>query len=280
MFDADTGPPRLEEDEILDETAGLSPSRVAEIKEEQEAKAHAQLLTLIGDLPAVDAKPPTNVLFICRLNPITTAEDLEIIFSRFGEILSCEIIRDRRTGASLQYAFIEFERDDDCETAYFKMDNTVIDDRRIHVDFSQSVAREWYQYKKSGLFDNSFLLQGLTHRRNPHGRQFHDYDCSSSFKDVQKECTSKPADTKVKIVEPQSEPQSESIQGEIASRQEPKNIERKSPDDGRGGEFEYLISDSEEESGGHSKSGKKSKVHKSHHEKKGEHFNIVKYLHL
>jgi hypothetical protein len=29
-----------------------------------------------------DAKPPSNMLFICKLNPVTSEEDLEIIFSR------------------------------------------------------------------------------------------------------------------------------------------------------------------------------------------------------
>ena len=45
------------------------------------------------------------------------------------------------TGDSLQYAFVEFEDRKACEDAYFKMDNVLIDDRRVHVDFSQSVAR-------------------------------------------------------------------------------------------------------------------------------------------
>lgn len=34
-----------------------------------------------------------------------------------------------------------FFQPEDCEQAYFKMDNVLIDDRRIHVDFSQSVAK-------------------------------------------------------------------------------------------------------------------------------------------
>ena len=55
--------------------------------------------------------------------------------------MSCEIIRDYKTGDSLQYAFIEFEDADMCEKAYKKMDNVLIDDRRIHVDFSQSVSK-------------------------------------------------------------------------------------------------------------------------------------------
>ena len=66
-------------------------------------------------------------------------DDLELIFSRFGKILSCEVIRDRKTGDSLQYAFIEFEKKESAEQAYFKMENVLIDDHRIHVDFSQSV---------------------------------------------------------------------------------------------------------------------------------------------
>lgn len=64
---------------------------------------------------------------------------MDLIFSRFGKILSCEVIRDKRTGESLQYAFIEFENQKDCEQAYFKMQGVLIDDHRIHVDFSQSV---------------------------------------------------------------------------------------------------------------------------------------------
>lgn len=70
----------------------------------------------------------------------TLDEDLHLIFSRFGTILSCEVIRDKRTGDSLQYAFIEFENQKDCEQAYFKMQGVLIDDHRIHVDFSQSVS--------------------------------------------------------------------------------------------------------------------------------------------
>jgi hypothetical protein len=35
-----------------------------------------------------------------------------------------------------------------CEEAYFKMNNVLIDDRRIKVDFSQSVHHLWKQFKK------------------------------------------------------------------------------------------------------------------------------------
>ena len=52
-----------------------------------------------------------------------------------------EVIKDMKSGDSLQYAFVEFDNQESAEEAYFKMDNALIDDRRIHVDFSQSVSK-------------------------------------------------------------------------------------------------------------------------------------------
>ncbi|KAF7694444.1 peptidyl-prolyl cis-trans isomerase-like 4 [Silurus meridionalis] len=132
---------RIGADESIDDAEGKNAEELDELIKEKEAKTQAILLEMVGDLPEADIKPPENVLFVCKLNPVTTDEDLEIIFSRFGQIQCCEIIRDWKTGESLCYAFIEFEKVEDCEKAYFKMDNVLIDDRRIHVDFSQSVSK-------------------------------------------------------------------------------------------------------------------------------------------
>lgn len=98
---------------------------------------------MLGDMPDADIDPPNNVLFVCKLNSVTQGDDLEIIFSRFGKVTSCEVIRDYKTGDSLQYAFIEFEKEDDCIMAYSKMDGVLVDERRIKVDFSNSVAKLW-----------------------------------------------------------------------------------------------------------------------------------------
>jgi peptidyl-prolyl cis-trans isomerase-like 4 len=69
--------------------------------------------------------------------------------------VSADIIRDFKTGDSLCYGFIEFENKEACEAAYFKMDNVLIDDRRVHVDFSQSVGKLWNRYKKIGTKDSA-----------------------------------------------------------------------------------------------------------------------------
>ncbi|XP_068617719.1 peptidyl-prolyl cis-trans isomerase sig-7 [Battus philenor] len=142
---------RIAPDEDIDETQGKSAAEIQEMVEEKEAKARATILEIVGDLPDADIAPPENVLFVCKLNPVTTDDDLEIIFSRFGKIVNCEVIRDKKTGDSLQYAFIEFADKQSCEDAYFKMDNVLIDDRRIHVDFSQSVSKMKWLGKGRGV---------------------------------------------------------------------------------------------------------------------------------
>ncbi|KAI4456460.1 peptidyl-prolyl cis-trans isomerase-like 4 [Holotrichia oblita] len=142
---------RIAPDEEIDESQGKSLEEVNEIVAFKEAKARATILEMIGDIPDAEMAPPENVLFVCKLNPVTTDDDLEIIFSRFGKINSCEVIRDKKTDESLQYAFVEFDDRKACEDAYFKMDNVLIDDRRIHVDFSQSVAKVKWHGKGRGV---------------------------------------------------------------------------------------------------------------------------------
>ena len=141
---------RLEDDFDAEAAQEMDEIELEKKTREQEARSRAVVLEMIGDLPDVDAKPPDESLFVCKLNPVTTDEDLEIIFSRFGKVTSCDVIRDRRTGDSLCYAFINFETKEMCEAAYFKMDNALIDDRRIHVDFSQSMHGLWKNFRKFG----------------------------------------------------------------------------------------------------------------------------------
>jgi peptidyl-prolyl cis-trans isomerase-like 4 len=130
---------RIADDEEIDVEA--DPAAMEKLRREREARQQALTLEMVGDLPFADVAPPENVLFVCKLNPVTDDEALNLIFGRFGLILSCEVIRDKRTGDSLQYAFIEYKEKGDAERAYFKMQNVLIDDHRIHVDFSQSVSR-------------------------------------------------------------------------------------------------------------------------------------------
>jgi peptidyl-prolyl cis-trans isomerase-like 4 len=142
---------RIAEDE--DPLATLPEEEAERLQRLRAAEASALTLEMVGDLPFANVRPPENVLFVCKLNPVTRDEDMELIFSRFGTIMSCQVIRDKKTGDSLQYAFIEFDKREDAEQvhcihfflaglsyiyyliqAYFKMQNVLVDDRRIWVD--------------------------------------------------------------------------------------------------------------------------------------------------
>lgn len=85
----------------------------------------------------------------------------------------------------MQYAFIEFEDRKACEDAYFKMDNVLIDDRRIHVDFSQSVSK--YKWKGKGrgvdVFDDkkSQQPQNSMPKSRPRAPWIRDPSASKSY---------------------------------------------------------------------------------------------------
>jgi peptidyl-prolyl cis-trans isomerase-like 4 len=157
---------RLEDDFKIDELYKNQETeeKVKEKLQDHEATNRAYVLTLLEDLPDADIKPPENVLFVCRLNPITQDDDLELIFSRFGPVKSCQIIRDWKTKKSLHYAFIEFETVEACEQAYFKMNGVIIDERRIKVDFSQSVAKLWQNFRRSQ--NSGYKVEDNTHELN------------------------------------------------------------------------------------------------------------------
>lgn len=55
-------------------------TRDAEVIEDEarkvEAEKRAEVLEMVGDLPTADAKPPPDMVFVCKLNPVTTEEVL------------------------------------------------------------------------------------------------------------------------------------------------------------------------------------------------------------
>lgn len=65
----------------------MTAEEIIEMQRNKEAKARATILEIVGDIPDADIAPPENVLFVCKLNPVTNDDDLEIIFSRFGKIV-------------------------------------------------------------------------------------------------------------------------------------------------------------------------------------------------
>lgn len=148
-------------------------------QDEREANSRAQVLEMVGDIRDAELKPPENVLFVCKLNAVTDAEGLQIIFSRFGDC-HVDVITDKQNGESLCYGFIEFENKNQCEKAYFKMNNSLIDDRFIRVDFSQSVSKLWNDmhrykniYRQQQLTTNKQFLSSTRPMQFPSNEGYH-----------------------------------------------------------------------------------------------------------
>eukprot|EP01051_Picozoa_sp_SAG22_P018789 SAG22_NODE_3269_length_1819_cov_1.131395_2_plen_238_part_01 len=75
-------------------------------------------------------------------------DEMRGFFGQFGDITKLRLARNKKSGNSRGFAFIEFEDAKASEEAYFKMENVLIDERRIHVDFSQSVGKLWNQFNR------------------------------------------------------------------------------------------------------------------------------------
>ena len=60
---------RIADDEELDDNA--DEEALEKLRREREARAQALTLEMVGDLPFAEVKPPENVLFVCKLNPVT-----------------------------------------------------------------------------------------------------------------------------------------------------------------------------------------------------------------
>jgi peptidyl-prolyl cis-trans isomerase-like 4 len=187
---------RISADDINDENATDGDLKKMRLQEEErlkrDDKSRAVVLEMLGDLPSANITAPENVLFVCKLNPVTEDDDLELIFSRFDEKVSADIVRDQKTGASLQYAFVEFTSKDQAAEAYFKMNNALVDDRRIKVDFSQSVSKVWDRFNQRNRkqsssnhlmpkdpFREQQQQQQISHRKNPRGDRERNNDTSS-----------------------------------------------------------------------------------------------------
>lgn len=72
-------------------------------------------------------------LFVARLNFKTRSEDLEKAFAPYGKVVSAKIVKDRDTGRSKGYGFVEMSSDDEGNKAIAGLNETELDGRTIVV---------------------------------------------------------------------------------------------------------------------------------------------------
>jgi len=72
-------------------------------------------------------------IFVAKLNFKTKREDLEKAFAAHGQVTSVKIVRDRDTGRSKGYGFVEMPNEDEANRAIQALNNSQLDEREIVV---------------------------------------------------------------------------------------------------------------------------------------------------
>jgi len=80
-----------------------------------------------------------RTLYVGNLPWATKAEDLEKVFSQYGEVISSRVITDRETGRSRGFGFVEVA-DQDAEQIIAALNGTEMEGRVLTVN--EAKARE------------------------------------------------------------------------------------------------------------------------------------------
>jgi RNA recognition motif-containing protein len=88
-------------------------------------------------------------LYVSNLGDKITDESLEIIFATHGEVRSSKVIKDRFSGSSRGFAFVEMPNDVEAEKAIARIDGTVVDGRSISVSQTRPKPTKKESFMKS-----------------------------------------------------------------------------------------------------------------------------------
>ena len=79
-------------------------------------------------------------LFVAKLSSSTTGDELQEVFSAYGEVTSAKVIIDRETGNSKGFGFVEMADDEEAKAAIAGLNETELDGKQIVV--KEANARE------------------------------------------------------------------------------------------------------------------------------------------
>ena len=76
-------------------------------------------------------------IFVAKLSSSTTSEDLQELFTDYGEVVSAKVITDKFTGESKRFGFVEMKSKEDAVKAIDELDQCEYDNSTIVVKESQ-----------------------------------------------------------------------------------------------------------------------------------------------
>ncbi len=72
-------------------------------------------------------------LFVAKLSASITGDELQELFSQYGEVASAKVIFDKETGNSKGYGFVEMPNADEAKSAIAALNESEIDGKEIVV---------------------------------------------------------------------------------------------------------------------------------------------------
>jgi RNA recognition motif-containing protein len=90
-----------------------------------------------------------NKLYVGNLPFSTTEEDLQTMFAQAGTVVSVSLIKDRDTGRSRGFAFVELSTQAEAEKAVSLFNNTPLDNRTLKVNLARP-KEDSGKYRRSG----------------------------------------------------------------------------------------------------------------------------------
>lgn len=88
-------------------------------------------------------------IYVGNLSWSMTDDDLSNLFSQYGTVTSAKILKEKNTGRSKGFGFVEMEDDEAAKTAIATLNESEVQGRKLIVNESQP-RPEGSGYKKSG----------------------------------------------------------------------------------------------------------------------------------
>lgn len=73
-------------------------------------------------------------IYVGNLSYKVSDQELQEVFEEFGEVTSAKVIKDRETGRSKGFGFVEIANDDNAQTAIDELDGAEINGRAVKVN--------------------------------------------------------------------------------------------------------------------------------------------------
>jgi len=73
-------------------------------------------------------------IYVGNLSYQVSDQELQEVFTEFGNVVSAKVIKDRETGRSKGFGFVEMTNDEDAQTAIDELDGSEINGRAVKVN--------------------------------------------------------------------------------------------------------------------------------------------------